>query len=213
MTNEEIQNLIDQTDIVSLISKYISLNKKGKNYEACCPFHNEKTPSFVVSPEKKMFNCFGCHTGGNALDFIKKIEGIEFVDALKKLCEFNNVEFKGNNIKKENPNLKYYKIMDVSKSFYKTFLKNDVSGEEAINYLKSRGLNDELIDKFDIGLAPSFGDTLYQVLKSLNYLELDMTDMGLVENNSKGYYDIFSNRIMFPIKDDMGNTLAFSGRI
>ena len=214
MTNEEIQNLIDQTDIVGLVSKHVSLTKKGKNYQGLCPFHNEKTPSFYVSPEKKIFNCFGCHKHGNALDFIEQIEGVEFKDALVKLCEFNGVKYKDNYVNKnQNVNLKYYKIMEISKDFYKTFLNNDKSGVEAINYLKKRGLTDELIDKFDIGLSPNFGDTLYKVLKSCDYLELDMADMGLVENNSKGYYDIFSNRIMFPIKDEMGNVLGFSGRI
>ncbi|MCR5349634.1 MAG: DNA primase [Acholeplasmatales bacterium] len=214
MTNEEIQNLIDQTDIVGLVSKYVSLTKKGKNYQGLCPFHNEKTPSFYVSPEKKIFNCFGCHKHGNALDFIEQIEGIEFKDALVKLCEFNGVKYKDNYVNKNaNLNLKYYKIMEISKDFYKTFLTKDKSGIDAINYLKKRGLTDELIDKFDVGLSPDFGDTLYKVLKSCDYLELDMADMGLVENNSKGYYDIFSNRIMFPIKDEMGNVLGFSGRI
>ena len=214
MTDEELNNLIGQTDLVSLVSKYVSLEKKGKNYMGCCPFHNEKTPSFVVSPEKGIFNCFGCHKGGNALTFIKEIENTDTKNAIKLLCEFNGVEFKDSNpFKKENNFSKYYKLMNTAKDFYKLYLNSDKAGVDALKYLESRGLNKNILEQFEIGLSPSNGDTIHQVLLKNDFLELDMADMSLIERNDKGYYDIFNNRIMFPIKDENGNTIAFSARI
>lgn len=214
MTDEELNNLISQTDLVSLISKYVTLEKKGKNYMGCCPFHNEKTPSFVVSPEKGMYNCFGCHKGGNALKFIKDIENVDTKHAIKILCDFNGVEFKDNfNNNSDNLNSNYYKIMDTAKNFYKVFLEQDVSGLNALSYLEKRGLNKDIIDTFDIGLSPKNKDTIYQVLLKSGFNELDASDMALIDKNDKGYYDIFSGRIMFPIKDELGHTVAFSARI
>ncbi len=213
MTDEELNNLIGQTDLVSLVSKYVTLEKKGKNYMGCCPFHNEKTPSFVVSPEKGIFNCFGCHKGGNALTFIKEIENIDTKSAIKELCEFNGVEYKDSAPKKENPNSKYYKIMNTAKDFYKLYLNQDKAGVEALKYLESRGLTKDIIEQFEIGLAPSNGDTIHQVLLKQGFLELDMADMSLIEMNNRGFYDIFTNRIMFPIKNEKGDTIAFSARI
>ncbi|MCR5646671.1 MAG: DNA primase [Acholeplasmatales bacterium] len=213
MTDEELNNLIGQTDLVSLVSKYVTLEKKGKNYMGCCPFHNEKTPSFVVSPEKGIFNCFGCHKGGNALTFIKEIENIDTKSAIKELCEFNGVEYKDSAPKKENPNSKYYKLMNTAKDFYKLYLNQDKAGVEALKYLESRGLTKDIIEQFEIGLAPSNGDTIHQVLLKQGFLELDMADMSLIEMNNRGFYDIFTNRIMFPIKNEKGDTIAFSARI
>ncbi len=211
MNQDEINNLIEQTDIVSLVSKYVKLEKQGKNYKGCCPFHNEKTPSFVVSPDKKMFNCFGCHTGGNALKFIEKIENVEFPESLRLLCEFNGVKYDSN--RRVDPNEKLYKLMDTAKQFYNKFLLNDTSASNALNYLKSRGITDEVINDFEIGLAPANYDTIYQVLTEMDYLEYDISECGLIDmgENSK-YHDLFVNRIMFPIKDERNNVLGFSAR-
>ncbi len=213
MDRSEINNLIEQTDIVSLVSKYVKLEKQGKNYKGCCPFHNEKTPSFIVSPEKHMFNCFGCHTGGNALEFIKKIENVEFPEAIRKLCEFNGVKYTNTNYKPDS-NEKYYEILDTAKTFYNKFLLNDVSSKDALQYLKDRGITEEIINDFEIGLSPNSYDTIYKVLTDMNYLELDIADCGLVNLGSNNkYHDFFVNRIMFPIKDHKNNTLGFSARI
>ena len=147
MTKEEIDELVQKTDIVSLVtSKGVALEKKGKNYLGLCPFHNEKTPSFVVSPEKKIANCFGCHKGGGPLQFIMEIEHIEFGDALRELCEFNGVEYKdsNNSKKKVDPNLKYYDLMNVSKNFYKKYLNQTDNGLKAlkkISRISSSSLN------------------------------------------------------------------------
>ena len=218
MTNEEIDELVQKTDIVSLVtSKGIALEKKGKNYLGLCPFHNEKTPSFVVSPEKKLATCFGCHKGGGPLQFIMEIEHVEFCDALRELCEFNGVEYKdsNNSKKKVDPNLKYYELMNVSKNFYKKYLNQTDNGLKALKYLNDRGLNEEIINDFDIGLSPDYGDTIYQVLNESGYLELDIVDCGLVDKKKEtgSYYDLFVNRIMFPIKDEFDHVVGYSARI
>lgn len=212
MTDEELNNLISQTDIVNLVSKYVTLTKKGKNYTGLCPFHNEKTPSFFVSPEKGLATCFGCHKGGNALTFIKEIENVDTKRAIDILCEINGIKNDSYKPTKEDTNKKYYEILNKAKDFYKFYLENDVSSKDAKDYLYNRGLNDEIISEFEIGLSPDNKDTLYQVLTKSGYLELDSYDMGLINNNNQGYYDIFRDRIMFPIKDDQGRTLGFSGR-
>lgn len=212
LTQDEINNLNEQTDIVSLVSKYVKLEKQGKNYKGLCPFHNEKTGSFIVSPDKNIFTCFGCHKSGNPLKFIELIENVEFPDALKMLCDFNGVKYEGRKTQ-ENPNSKYYKIMDTAKSFYNKFLLNDKSADKALEYLKSRGITDDIINDFEIGLSPNSYDVLYQVLNDMNYNELDSSDVGLISSNEKGkYHDFFVNRIMFPVKDDRGNVVAFSAR-
>ena len=213
MNQDEINSLNDNTDIVSLVSKYVKLEKQGKNYKGLCPFHNEKTPSFIVSPEKHMYNCFGCHKSGNPLKFIQDIENVDFKSALRMLCEFNGIEYKDAPIK-ENPYTKYYKLMNTAKEFYNRFLIDDSSSVKALDYLHQRGITDEIIKDFEIGLAPNNYDTIYHLLSDMNYLELDMADCGLVDlgKNNK-YHDLFVDRIMFPIKDDNNNTIAFSARI
>ena len=211
---QDIKHIIDSTDITALVSKYVKLEKQGKNYKGLCPFHSEDTPSFVVSPEKKVAHCFGCGGGGNPINFLMQIENLPYIDAVKKLADFNGIEFKGYvEDKKTNSLSKYYKIMQTATNFYKKYLLNTKDGLEAINYLNKRGIDEETIKMFGIGLSPHSGDTIYKVLKDSNYLELDMTDVGLIDKNKVGYYDLFFDRIMFPIFDEMGNPIAFSGRI
>lgn len=218
MTQEEIDDLVQKTDIVSLVtSKGIALEKRGKNFIGLCPFHNEKTPSFTVSPDKKLANCFGCHKGGGPLQFIMEIEHVDFGEALRELCEFNGVEYKdsNNSKKKVDPNLKLYELMNVSKNFYKKYLNQTEKGKKALEYLNDRGLTEEIINDFDIGLSPDIGDTIYQVLSESGYLELDIVDCGLVDKKKETgkYYDIFCNRIMYPIKDEFDHVVGYSARI
>ena len=213
-TQQEIEKVIDATDIVALVSEYVKLEKAGKNYKGLCPFHNEDTPSFVVNPDKKIAHCFGCGGGGSPIKFLQQVENIDFNTALFKLAQKANITIAGTKeYKKTNNYAKYYSIMKTSCDFYTKNLSVTKLGQEALEYLHKRGLNDETIKVFDIGLAPSGHDTLYQVLKESNYLELDMIDLGLVASNEKGYHDLFINRIMFPIKNENGDVIAFSGRI
>ena len=214
-TKQEIDNVIDATDMVALVSEYVRLEKNGKNYKGLCPFHNEDTPSFVVSTEKKLAHCFGCGGGGNPIKFLMDIENIDFGTALNKLAKRNGISIIENTqfIDKKQNLTKYYKIMQVATNFYKKYLDNSASGLEAKKYLNKRGLDDETIKVFNIGLSPKHGDTLYQILKESEFLELDINDVGLIEKGNKGYFDLFSNRIMFPIYDEFNNPIGFSGRI
>lgn len=213
-TNEEINSVIEACDIVALVSEYVHLEKNGKNYKGLCPFHNEKTPSFVVSPEKKIAKCFGCGGGGNPIKFLEKIENISFGEALGRLAKRENITLSGNNyVEKVNPNKKYFDIMNTSINFYRTSLEATEFGLKAKAYLKQRGIDDEIIKAFNIGLSPKTKDSLYNVLKKSNYLELDMLDVGLVDKNEYGYHDLFIGRIMFPIFDEMGNPIGYSARI
>ena len=212
---EIIDEIVANTDIVALVSKYVNLEKRGKNYIGLCPFHSEKTPSFTVSPEKHLAKCFGCGGGGTAIDFIMRIENLDFPHALKYLADFNgmnvNLNIRENDTKQNNK--KYYEIMNTAVSFYKKVLHNTKEGKDAINYLVNRGLSPEEIDKLNIGLSLDIGDNLYHVLIESGYKELDIEDLGLISKNERGYYDMFSNRIMFPIYDENNNPIAFSGRI
>ena len=214
-TKQEIDNVIDATDMVALVSEYVRLEKAGKNYKGLCPFHNEDTPSFVVSAEKKLAHCFGCGGGGNPIKFLMDIEHIDFGSALSRLAKRNGISITENTQYLENKqNLtKYYKIMQIAVNFYKKYIENSSSGIEAKNYLNKRGLDDETIKLFNVGLSPKPGDSLYQILKESEFLELDINDVGLIEKGSKGYFDLFANRIMFPIYDEFNNPVGFSARI
>jgi len=211
---EKIKEIIDKTDIVALVSEYIQLTKSGSDYKGLCPFHEEKTPSFMVSPSKKIAMCMGCHTGGNPITFLTKIKKISFEEACIELAEKANVEL---NIKRNTgPDYsKYYKIMEEASKFYHFNLLNTQSGQDAIKYLKNRGITDEIIEKFNIGLAPNKSDALYRTLLDLNYNEIDMMDCGLIKQSERdgSFFDLFKHRIMFPITDRKSNIIAFSGRI
>ena len=212
-TSEEIENVIQTTDMVDLVSPFVKLVKSGKNYKGLCPFHDEKTPSFTVSQEKHLAHCFSCGKGGNPIQFLMDIKQISFVEALHELAEKNGVAISGA-YKKSGPDYsKYYEMMDVASKFFQQNLNMTKSGKEAKAYLAQRGISEEMIRTFEIGLAPAGYDLLYKVLKESNYLELDMLDLGLISKNDKGYYDLFTRRITFPIKDEQGHTIGFSARI
>lgn len=213
LSQDEIQKIIDATDIVKLVSNYIKLEKNGKNYKGLCPFHPEDTPSFVVSPDKNIAHCFGCGGGGSPVKFLEQIENISFMEALEKLANFNGIPFEANKNTRIDNNTKYYKIMQIAVNFYKKYFESTEDGLKAREYLHKRGLDDETINAFNIGLSPKPGDTLYQVLKESQVFELDMADIGLVDKGKSSYYDLFSNRIMFPIYNEDGNPLGFSARI
>lgn len=213
-TQEEITKIIENTDMVELVSPYVKLSKQGKNYKGLCPFHNEDTPSFVVSQEKHLAHCFGCGKGGNPIQFLMDIKLISFNEALTEIAKKNGVTISNPYQKKQEKDYSlFYEMMQTATKFYQQNLSMTKSGKKALTYLHQRGLNDEMIQDFQIGLAPSSLDSLYKVLKDANYLELDMMDLGLVGTSDKGYYDLFSKRIMFPICDEQGHVVGFSARI
>ena len=212
-SKQDIDRIIEATDIVALVSKYVKLEKNGKNYKGLCPFHHEDTPSFIVSPDKKLAHCFGCGGGGNPIKFLMQIENIDYQEAVARLAKDAGIDIQLGYQDNKNKSLaKYYKIMNTATAFYLKNILNTKEGLEAQEYLNKRGLDLDTINTFKIGLAPQMGDTIYKILKESNYLELDMTDVGLVDKNVAGYYDMFHDRIMFPIINENGDTVGFSAR-
>ena len=213
---DNVEEIKLKTDIVDIISEYVELKKAGMgSYKACCPFHNEKTPSFVVSQDKQIFHCFGCGKGGDVFTFIQEIEGIDFKEALNILAKKAGVELKTTDyIKKEQTKReKILEILNLSTKYYQKLLTLK-QGETALKYLKNRGLKDETIKKFKIGYSPNNWDNLYRFLKSKGYQDLDIFLSGMiVKKDGGGYYDRFRNRVMFPISDIYGNVIAFTARV
>ncbi len=212
MDNELLRLINDKTNIVDLVSEFVQLQKKGKNYFGLCPFHDEKTPSFSVSPEKNICKCMGCGEGGQPITFYAKIKGIPFTDAAIELAERAGIEIKDKRLKKD-PHAHHYALMKEAMSFYCYNLKNSKNGLTAIDYLHQRALSDQTIDHFNIGYAPSRGDTLYHILKDKGFAVSDMIKLGLVKQDDDGhYFDLFANRVMFPVTDLRGHVVGFSGR-
>ena len=208
-----INDVIQRTDLVDLISEKVALSKKGKSYFGLCPFHSEKTPSFSVEPDKKIYTCFSCGEKGNAITFKQKTENLSFVDAVEILADRANIQIDFTEFKQENPNQKYFDINDDAKGFYKLLLSNTVSGQNAIEYLTQRGITKEIIDYFELGLAPNEYELLYKTLTEKGYLVSDMVDLGLVKQGTNNFYDLFRERIIFPIQDEKNRSVAFSGRV
>ncbi len=212
MENKLISEINEKTPIVDLVSEFVSLAKKGKNYMGLCPFHQEKTPSFSVSPEKNIAKCMSCGEGGTPINFFRKIKNISFEEAAQILADRAGIEIKQTRIKKD-PNSHYYQLMNEVASFYQFNLKNSEKGQVALKYLYNRQMTDDLIDHFKIGYAPSHGQTLYQVLKDKKYAVSDMILLGVVKQSDDGsYYDLFSDRVIFPITNPKGEVVGLSGR-
>jgi len=209
-----INDLLERTDIVNIINERIELKKQGNNFIASCPFHNEKTPSFTVNKEKQFFHCFGCGAHGNAIDFIMNYYKFNFIESIEDLATRYSLEVPYENKKEYNKKYninKIYKIMEKISLFYHKILF-EKSSIQAYKYLKKRGLNDEIIKKFNIGFAPNYLDTLN---KKFNYLEdnsINKTGMLIVNNINGKTYDRFRKRIMFPIHDKFGRVIGFGGR-
>jgi len=210
------RNIIDrienETDIVALASEFVELQRVGKNYMGLCPFHEEKTPSFSVSPEKNIAMCMGCGQGGRPIKFYQQIKNIPFAEAVKELAAKLGIELQVGNIK-DNKNEKYFNILKDAVSFYKINLTNSTSGLKVIEYLNKRKINNESIDYFNLGYSPDYKDLLYQALRAKNHDTTDIIDVGLVKRDSDGsYYDFFRNRLMFPITNEFGKFVGFSAR-
>ena len=218
ISKQDIDYIFDNIDIVSLVSEYVKLEKRGQNYLGLCPFHNEKTPSFTVSPEKKIAHCFGCGKGGNIFQFVSLIENITYNQAIVKLGARLglNIESKVNleaNYDLNNElDIMYYGHMLLA-DYYNYILLNTKEAEEALNYLLDRGLSIEVIKHFNLGYAPRDNNIALNFFNS-NQINLDlMVEAGLLGKNENGiYYDVFKDRVMFPIKNNQNQVVAFSGR-
>jgi DNA primase len=210
-----IQEVIQRTDIINLVSQYVKLQKRGKNYIGLCPFHNEKTPSFCVSPEKKLFHCFGCGEGGNAISFLMKIENLAFKEAVETLAEREGIRLSITNTDKGNNqfNKSLYSVNNIAQKFYHHLLCNYSHADIARNYFKKRGLTKEIIDKFGLGYSPNSWEALYKFLKKKGVHQDVIEKAGLiVKKENKKIYDRFRNRLMFPIYDWKGTVVGFGGR-
>jgi DNA primase len=206
-----IDDLLARTDIVEVIESRVPLKKAGREYTACCPFHNEKTPSFTVSPDKQFYHCFGCGAHGSAVAFLMEYERMEFVDAIEELASRAGLSVPREGLE-EQVKLRYdlYGVMETAAKYYRQQLK---FAPQSVEYLKSRGLTGEIASEFGIGYAPSGWDNVITALDAKGIGAHALYDAGLViKKDSGGFYDRFRNRIMFPIRDRRGRVIAFGGR-
>ena len=215
-SDEIIDDVRQSNDIVDVISQYVRLKRSGRNYFGLCPFHNEKSPSFSVSPEKQIFHCFGCGVGGNVFTFLTKIEGINFVEAVQQLAERANIQLPTleNNVDsaKEDLKAKVYKVNEFTAKYYHENLYRPES-KMAQEYIKKRKLSNETLKSFQIGFSGKF-DELYQELKKQGFEDREILESGLVNKNERGQFiDRYRNRLMFPICDVRGRVIAFGGRV
>ncbi|QGT84759.1 DNA primase [Pseudomonas coronafaciens] len=215
-----IDDLLNRTDIVDVVSSRVQLKKSGKNYSACCPFHKEKTPSFSVSPDKQFYYCFGCGAGGNALGFIMDHDNLDFPQAVEDLAKAAGMEVpREQGVKGQKPrqptDSPLYPLLTAAAEFYRQALKSHPSRKAAVDYLKGRGLSGEIARDFGLGFAPPGWDNLYKHLSSDSLQQKVMIDAGLlIENAETGKrYDRFRDRVMFPIRDSRGRVIAFGGRV
>ena len=215
-SDEIIDDVRQSNDIVDVISQYVRLKRSGRNYFGLCPFHNEKSPSFSVSPEKQIFHCFGCGVGGNVFTFLTKIEGINFVEAVQLLAERANIQLPTleNNMDsaKEALKAKVYKVNEFTANYYHENLYKPES-KIAQEYVKKRKLSNETLKSFQIGFSGKF-DELYRELKKQGFEDREILESGLVNKNERGQFiDRYRNRLMFPICDARGRVIAFGGRV
>ena len=215
--SEDVINDVRQSnDIVDVISQYVHLKRSGRNYFGLCPFHNEKSPSFSVSPDKQIFHCFGCGVGGNVITFVSNIEGLNFVETVQMLAERANIQLPtlDNNVdsNKEELKSKVYKVNEFTAEYYHQNLYNP-QAKIAQEYVKKRQLSNETLKSFRIGFSGKF-DELYHELKKQGFEEKEILESGLVNKNDRGQFiDRYRNRLMFPICDARGRVIAFGGRV
>ncbi len=212
---EFMDELLARNDIVSVVSRYVNLNRRGSNHLGLCPFHNERTPSFSVSSEKQFFHCFGCGAGGDVITFVMKIENIDFSEAVAKLADWAGLQIPESSYGAEERGKRrraYDACRDSAKFFYEKLKSPD--GERARSYLLGRGLSPATITRFGLGYSPDGWDGLLSELTSRGYTKSELLEAGLVTTGKSGkIYDRFRDRAMFPIIDIRGTVIGFGGRI
>ena len=203
---ESIENLKNNLDVVDIVSQYIELKKSGANFKACCPFHGETTPSFVVSPAKQIYHCFGCGVGGDSIKFVMEYEKLTYPETIEKLASMNNftLEYEENSSEKKQDTRV---IEEVNKFYQKLFVSNPTVKD----YIHQRGISDFSVEKFEIGYAPISADTI-NFLKSNHYNLTDAIDLGIIDTGTNGLYSRFIERITFPIYSISGKLVGFGGR-
>ncbi len=212
---DQVEEVKKKTDMVTLVGEYVELKKAGRNFKGLCPFHNEKTPSFMVNEELQIFKCFGCGKGGDALTFLMEIEGLEFGEALTKLAERAGVKLvyqdRG---EKRGEKEELLKVHLLAQEYYHYLLQKHEVGKWAREYLKDRKINEKLIENFGLGFSPTGWDGLTRYLRDKKgFSEKAIEKSGLGIRGKKGLYDRFRGRVMFPLLDSGGKVVGFSGRV
>ena len=213
---DEIKNRLG---IVELVSQYVQLKQAGRNFKGLCPFHSEKSPSFVVSPEKQICHCFGCNKGGDIFSFVQEVEGVDFVEALKFLAEKTGVKLEKDTLRKnvevKSEKAEYYRAHELACAFFQNELHHTNDGAKVLSYLEKRGVNKEIIQEFRLGFAPDAYDRLHTHLLEKGVSKKILIDSGFVTQKniaSDQIFDKFRSRLMFPIYDYLGNICGFGGR-
>ncbi|WOH39399.1 DNA primase [Thalassotalea fonticola] len=220
-----IDDLLARTDIVDLVDGKVPLKKAGKNYQACCPFHGEKSPSFTVSRDKQFYHCFGCGAHGNAISFIMEYDRLEFVDAIEELASYNGVEVEREQntqtpAEQKRQQLAHkqkqddYELLGKISQFYQKNLKTHTDSKTVIDYLKGRGLTGEIVKQFGIGYCADSWDDMMNVFGNSSQNSKQLVDLGMaIQGDKNRPYDRFRGRVMFPIKDKRGRVIGFGGRV
>ena len=214
ISESTIEHIRTTADIVDVISRYIELKKKGRNFFGLCPFHGEKTPSFSVNSDKQIYKCFGCGEGGGVINFIMGIDKLDFIEATKKLAQMYNIHIEStkDDVKSSNLKSQLLEINHQTVEFYKKNI-NDTAGDKIKEYLYKRGFDDTIINEFDIGYSFNKPNQLLKHLQQMNFKSEALKKSGLFFENDKGYFDRFRSRLIFPIKNRTGETIGFAGRI
>jgi DNA primase len=218
---EFIDDIIARTDIVELVDSRVRLKKAGRNHQACCPFHDEKSPSFTVSQDKQFYHCFGCGAHGNVISFLMEFDRLEFPEAIEELAQYHSIEVpreKGGapppSAEQKQQKESDYELMEKVAKFFAQQLRIHSDKAKAVNYLKNRGLSGEIVKAFDMGYAPPEWDSILKNFGVSPEYQRQLLDLKLItENDNRRRFDFFRDRIMFPIRDKRGRVIGFGGRV
>ena len=220
IADEKIDEIRERTDIVEVVSSYLSLKRSGVNHQGLCPFHQEKSPSFNVNSARQIFHCFGCGVGGNVFSFLMRMEGLSFPDAVRRLGEKVGVEVEEEavspeEVRRRDERERILRINEVAGEFYQQLLLTDEEGAPGRRYLRQRGYESEIVRTFQLGFAPGGWESLAKHLTGKSFSSEDSQKAGLVRpgKQERGDYDLFRNRLLFPIHDLQGRMVAFGGRV
>jgi DNA primase len=212
-----IDELLSRIDVVDIVDAYVPLKKSGKNHQACCPFHDEKTPSFTVSQQKQFYHCFGCGANGTAISFLMEYLHMGFVEAIEDLASRAGMEIPREALQtspSNNQSSELYELMEMITSFYSRQLRKHLQADSVVNYLKGRGISGEIAAEFELGFAPPGWDNLLNELGNSDNASKRLLKIGaIIENDRGGYYDRFRNRLTFPIRDQRGRAIGMGGRV
>jgi DNA primase len=215
---EKVREVAERISIVDVVSEYVQLRRSGGNFLGLCPFHGEKTPSFNVNPAREIFHCFGCGAGGNAFSFVMKMEGLSFPEAVKLLANKNGIEIEERQLtpaekKSQDERQQFQKINELATSYYRSVLQKGQEGEPARQYLAGRAVERDISEAYRLGFAPDRRDGLVKHLNN-NGVDLEIAlKLGIIRKGDAGWYDLFRNRLIFPIRDAKGQVIAFAGRV